>query len=48
VEERLMSITVKQKETELGNVIRRSTKGHLTPEVKATNEIICDYEWDKV
>jgi hypothetical protein len=38
----IMSVTVKQRKT-LGNVTWRPKKGHLAPEVKAANEIICDY-----
>jgi hypothetical protein len=26
----------------------RPEKGHLAPEVKETNEIACDYVWDKL
>jgi hypothetical protein len=26
----------------------RPEKGHLTPEVKTVNEIVCDYVWDKL
>jgi hypothetical protein len=36
------------RKTELGNVIWRPEKGHLTPEVRADNKMTCDYVWDKV
>jgi hypothetical protein len=36
------------KKKQLGNVTWRPGKGHLAPEVKAANEIICDYVWDKM
>jgi hypothetical protein len=26
----------------------RPEKGHLTPEVKMANEIVCDHAWDKL
>jgi hypothetical protein len=26
----------------------RPEKGHLTPEVKIANEIVCDHGWDKL
>jgi hypothetical protein len=26
----------------------RAEKGHLTPEVKVANEIVCDHVWDKL
>jgi hypothetical protein len=26
----------------------QGTSGHLAPEVKAANEIACDYVWDKL
>jgi hypothetical protein len=42
-----LSATVKQK-LELGNVTWRPEEGHLAPEVKAANEIACDYVWDQL
>jgi hypothetical protein len=33
---------------ELKKVTWRPEKGHLAPEVKAANEITCDYVWDKL
>jgi hypothetical protein len=38
-----MRATVKQRKTRVGNVTWRPEKGHLPPEVKAANEITCDY-----
>jgi hypothetical protein len=33
---------------ELGNDTWRPEKDHFTPEVKAANEITCDYVWNKL
>jgi hypothetical protein len=47
-----MCATVKQKKTgfEVCQVAPgvRPEKGHLTPEVKMVNEIVCDHVWDKL
>jgi hypothetical protein len=32
----------------LGNVTWRPEKGHLIPEVRAANEVTCDFVWDKL
>jgi hypothetical protein len=47
-EDSLMSATVKQTKTRVGNATWRPEEGHLAPEVKTANEIICDYLWDKL
>jgi hypothetical protein len=45
----IMSATVKQRKQSWGMLPGvRPEKGHLTPEVKAGNEIACDYVWDKL
>jgi hypothetical protein len=47
-EGRLMSATVKQRKTGVEDVTRRPEEGHLIPDVKAANEMTCDYVWDKL
>jgi hypothetical protein len=47
-EGRLMSATVKQRKTKMGNATWRPEEGHLTPEVKVASEITCDHVWDKL
>jgi hypothetical protein len=47
-EERLTSATAKQRKTRLGDVTWRPEEGHLSPEVKAANEMACDFVWDKL
>jgi hypothetical protein len=48
-EERLISATVKQRKTGVGECYLE-TRGqcHLAPGVKTYNEITCDYVWDKL
>jgi hypothetical protein len=41
-----MDATIKQTKTDLRNV--RPDKGHLAPEVKLANEIVCNHVWDKL
>jgi hypothetical protein len=47
-EKGLMRATVSKGKQELGNVTWRPEEGHLTPEVKTSNEMTCDYVWDKL
>jgi hypothetical protein len=46
----IMSATVKKTNKKNGKVAlgARPEKGHLAPEVKIANEIICDHVWDKL
>jgi hypothetical protein len=46
--ERLMSATVKQRKTGAGECNLETRGGSPCPEVKAANEITCDYVWDKL
>jgi hypothetical protein len=39
--------TVKQRKTGVGECYLETEKGHHGPEVKRSNEIICDYIWGK-
>jgi hypothetical protein len=43
-----MSATVKQRKTRVGECYLETRKSHLAPEVKAANEISCDYVWDNL
>jgi hypothetical protein len=51
-QQEIMSATVKQKKTGFEECHlapgMRPEKGHLTPEVKMANEIVCDHVWDKL
>jgi hypothetical protein len=47
-EGRLVSATVKQRKTRVVECYLESEKGYLTPEVRAANEMICDYVWEKM
>jgi hypothetical protein len=47
-EGRLMSATVKQRKTGVGECYLETEKGHLTPEAKAANEMTCDYVRDRL
>jgi hypothetical protein len=43
-----MSATVKQRKTEVGEYYLEIREGSPCQEVKAANEITCDYVWDKL